>query len=376
MLLLVIPWSCSERGGVSTVVNEVSRQWRKENTHHKVVVDNWRSNHPVIKDEETFFRIGIFCEWNGLFRFAKWLVGLPIDIWNLRKFLFINHVAGINFHYPGLNAAGVALLKRLKIYKGTLILSFHGTDVRPAKNYYEKILWQLIWDQTDAVTACSHSLRDTLARLHPACCQYLSVAYNGVDTSLFCSKDISDISTYKEKYFVSVGGYIPGKGHNILIDSFANIKYLTNANLVIIGATGYSLSAIQDKINALGIKDRITLLRDLPPKDVANLVKHAVCLIQPSLMESFGLAVIEAAACGIPVAISDVGGHREIVQHGITGLLFEPNSSGACAAAILELIKQPDEANKRAEILREQVLMRFSWSKLSIQLHDLLTRGK
>jgi glycosyltransferase involved in cell wall biosynthesis len=113
----------------------------------------------------------------------------------------------------------------------------------------------------------------------------------------------------------------------------------------------------------LGIGNRVQCEIDLKQEAVASLLAGAVVCVQPSLSESFGLAVIEAAACGTPVAASLVGGHGEIITDGENGILFPPADAEAIASALERLLSDPSFASGLAIKLRQQILERFTWER-------------
>lgn len=373
MIALVIPWSTASPGGVSTVVREVSREWALQGLAHKVLVDNWNCPKPEERSNELWFRVGAVAVPVGFLGVLRWLSRLPLALWRLHRFLRAQGITGINFHYTGLNALGVAVLKLLGVYRGRLVLSFHGTDVRPVNRSIERFLYGLIWQQASTVTACSQALVDLLILHHPACRTKCKVAYNGVDTDAFRPREGNgDSKMLGKPYGISIGGHVPLKGHEILIRAYAEIQNTCGCDLVIIGASGPQFEASVLLGQDLAIDKRLHVLRDQPKSSVAAWLRDAQWMIQPSRSEAFGLAVLEAAACAVPVAVSDVGGHREIVSHGITGLLFQPDSVEACMRALTEIIEQPSAAGWRASILRKEVLERFTWSRLASQLSGYL----
>jgi glycosyltransferase involved in cell wall biosynthesis len=84
---------------------------------------------------------------------------------------------------------------------------------------------------------------------------------------------------------------------------------------------------------------RLNLLGYLPPEGVQEVLGRSVALVVPSLwQEPLGLVVLEAIACGVPVIATEVGGIPEIVEHGRTGLLVEPNDPEALARTIALLV--------------------------------------
>ena len=117
----------------------------------------------------------------------------------------------------------------------------------------------------------------------------------------------------------------------------------------------------------------------LPREDIISLYTHAAVFVCPSVYEPFGIINLEAMACETPVVASAVGGIPEIVVPGETGLLvhFEAEGEGsaeptdpaafsrALAAAVNELIEDPERRAAMGEAARARVLAQFSWQRIA-----------
>ena len=374
-LLLVLPWSTQHSGGVSVVVRQLAQQWQCDGQACTIVVDQWASSGEgaLAADERaaSFSFLAGLDTWAGCLRS---LARMPSALWRTLALLRQTGCTGVNFHYPGLNVVGVALLKQLGLFRGRMVLSFHGTDVRAPANAIEAWIWRWAFARCDAVTTCSQALRMRLLKEMDAPATVVQVAYNGVDTTLFKPAQSGPASP---AYFISSGSFIPRKGHRTLVRAFAQVQVHSQAEfpglrLLIVGVDGPERQPLLVLAAELGVADQVDLRLNLSQPEVATLLQAATLAIQPSLEEPFGLAAIEAAACGVPLVASRVGGHGEIVTEGLTGWLYEPNQTHDCFRAILEALADPAERSQRAERLRREVLERFSWQRFADQLRQLL----
>ena len=83
-------------------------------------------------------------------------------------------------------------------------------------------------------------------------------------------------------------------------------------------------------------------------------------LVVPAVRERFGRTLVEVMLCGTPVVAADDGGHREIIRHGETGFLVQPDNPEAFADAVAELLENPRLANAIATAARQEALQNFS----------------
>lgn len=126
------------------------------------------------------------------------------------------------------------------------------------------------------------------------------------------------------------------KGLNVLIDAMRTI----DAHLLVVGA-GMMEAEWRGQAANLGLDDRITFLGDLSDADKLQMLHAADLFVLPSTnrAEAFGIVLIEALACGLPLVTTELGtGTSFVNQHGETGLVVPPHDSDALAAAIHQLL--------------------------------------
>jgi len=364
-LLIVLPWSPALPGGVSVVVRNLLRQWRAEGVAARLVVARWGASKVALDAEGyTNFQFGLLGALN-LVALTKALVSAPIRLWRTWKLLRLQQISAVNFHYPSLDALGVALLRRVGLFKGRLVLSFHGTDVRLPSTPLEAFLWRWLFKMSSAITTCSKALAHEVALAYGVTEESISVIYNGVDADLFrpASASAQTIGpVLVTPYIVSVGSYIPRKGHILLLDAFAKVvPLLPGLRLVIVGMEGPERAVLFARAASLGLLETVTLWVNLKPAEVAAVMAGAALCVQPSIAEPFGLAVIEAGACSVPVLVSAVGGHVELIIDQQNGCLFAAGDTAQCAEKMLALLKQSDSAQKMAKRFRLEIQDKFTW---------------
>ena len=169
-----------------------------------------------------------------------------------------------------------------------------------------------------------------------------------------------------------VGGISPHKNLETLVRAVRQVD--RPWHLVLAGDySGDSFFSSYEKVTALvgkiDIADRVTFTGYVPDEDLVVLYNTAAMLVLPSLSEGFGLPVIEAMACGLPVAVSNRGSLPEVV--GEAGLLFDPRSEKEIAEVISRLLTD----NALRSVLRSRSLARaklFSWENAARKMMSIL----
>ncbi len=144
------------------------------------------------------------------------------------------------------------------------------------------------------------------------------------------------------------------KGHRDLIDAFHRIAAtFPNAHLVLVGEGQPLAGQLQAQAQALGLAPRVhfTGRRD----DIGNVLMAFDVFALPTLREALGTVFIEAAAMGLPVVGTNVGGVPETMQAGVTGLLVPPADPEALAGALEGLLADPALRRRMGEAGRELI---------------------
>ncbi len=368
-VFLVIPWAPSHQGGVTRVVQQIAAFWGDdEHCEPVLVVDDWA--HPAEEwagDALYFrFRASVF---QRVVPSIVSLARLPLALRRIHRLLKAHSVAAVNFHYTDYSPLGVALLKRLKFYRGRLVISFHGTDVCHVPNLLERAARLFCLRSADALVACSNSLADRASQTFGIDRNRFDVIPNGVDVSIFHPEAPqtplfqSDAGRLPADFIASIGSFIPRKGHETLIDAFATIApQFPSLHLCIAGPQGPLIDELRAKAETLGLGQRIHLLVGISPQDVAHLLVRARLCVQAARAESMPLSMLEAGACGVPMAASNIAGHDELIFEGRTGRLFEVDHPQDCARVVSEMLRDPEGAKACAERFGRIIRSELTWS--------------
>jgi glycosyltransferase involved in cell wall biosynthesis len=136
-----------------------------------------------------------------------------------------------------------------------------------------------------------------------------------------------------------VGRLVPLKNHRILIELLPRLAEAFPALRLVIVGGGPLRDGLAAQAQALGVADRLTLAGERAR--VADLLPAFDVFALPSLTEGLSIALLEAAASGLPIVATAVGGNPEIIHEGTTGMLVPPDDAQALATALEALLRDP-----------------------------------
>lgn len=223
---------------------------------------------------------------------------------------------------------------------------------------------------TDALVTVSENAASVARDIERVAPSKITVLRNGVDTQLF--RPSAEIGKGQAPRAICVARLDPVKDHGTLLYATRRIAdALPDLHLDLVG-DGPSRQEIERLTSDLLLTDKVALLgaRD----DVQSLLSRAAVFLMTSTSEGISLTILEAMACGLPVVVTDVGGNREVVMHGETGLLVPPRDPVALAEAALTLLRDPSRrmamgkaGRQRAEALFDVRTMVASYERLYLE---------
>jgi D-inositol-3-phosphate glycosyltransferase len=195
---------------------------------------------------------------------------------------------------------------------------------------------------SDVILASSQAEADDVRLHYGACPDRTEVVSPGVDHAFFAPGDRrgarAALGLGDEPILLYVGRIQPLKGLDVALCALRELAH-TDATLVVVGGpSGPDGGAEVDHAHRIvaheGLASRVRFVAPQPHHLLSTYYRAADVCVVPSRSESFGLVALEAAACGIPVVASAVGGLTTLVVDGETGLLVDERSPHAFAAAI------------------------------------------
>ena len=157
-----------------------------------------------------------------------------------------------------------------------------------------------------------------------------------------------------------VGRWDHYKGLEYLLDGFsAMLTHLPEAKLVLTGS-GLMASTLLAMTRRLGIGNAVRLVGTISEQDLPKAYSASDCVVYPSLVEGFGIVLLEAMATGKPCIASNRGPFTEIISHGKNGILVDPRSTESLCQAMLTVLKDRKLARDLGRAARRTVEQSFT----------------
>jgi len=222
-------------------------------------------------------------------------------------------------------------------------------------------------ERAERVIAVSSGMRDDILAHFDVEADRVVVLHNGVDATAFQRTDRRDALErhgVRTPYALFVGRISEQKGIFPLLEAVE--RFPDGLGLVLCAASPDTPELALRLQTAVAGRSRIRWLNAmLPPDDVIQLYSHAAVFVCPSIYEPFGLINLEAMACGTAVVATRVGGIPEVVVDGETGRLVPPGDPAALAAAVTDVVADPERAARFGRAGRQRVEAEFSWDRIA-----------
>ncbi len=240
------------------------------------------------------------------------------------------------------------------------ITTLHGTDITlvGADRSYFRITKFAI-EQSDGITSISEYLRQRTVEVF-GIRRPIRVITNFVNCELYqpdpARRAQSDLAPRGEKVLMHISNFRPVKRVTDCIRILQLVRRHVAAHLVMVG-DGPEYAAAQNLACELALERHVTFLGK--QSRVHQLLPLAHVLLLPSEMESFGLAALEAMACGVPPVATRVGGLPELVTHGVDGFLEPVGDVEAQAARVVQLLTDSALYERISAAARRKAVTRF-----------------
>ena len=355
-----------QKGGIATYLANLVACFPKGSVH-VLAPENPQSHDTDMRSDASIFRRNLLSRWLR----PRWLAALYWTDWLAKKeradMLIVSHVLPM-----GLVAR---ILKRRRGLPYAVIV--HGMDVALALEAggWKRARARAVLEDAEVVVANSvHTAQ--LAEALGARKEKIALVRPSPGFALDTVLPPDRIEAVRKFYamptigytLLSVGRLVERKGFAEVIEAVALLKKDgRKVNLVIVG-DGPDRRRLEALVNSHQVADLVTFLGEVSDEDLPGLYAAAsVFVMAPKSIgadvEGFGIVYLEANLMGKPVIGSRVGGVADAVVDGKTGLLVEPGSGEAIAAAVRKLMDDPALAERLGSDGRKRVLEDFGWKR-------------
>ncbi len=162
----------------------------------------------------------------------------------------------------------------------------------------------------------------------------------------------------------------PYKGLEYLIKAMEAVRKSRPGAVLYIMGRGTSATELKALATTTGLNDAVRFVETpVPNYEMPPIYSSADIYVQPSIIEPYGIAVLEAMACGKPTVCTRIGGMMDTVDDHTTGLLVKPADPMALSDAIVEISGDPVAMGRRA---RERAVEKFDWAVIAGQYKALI----
>jgi L-malate glycosyltransferase len=281
----------------------------------------------------------------------------------------------LHVHYAIPHSVSAYLARAMvKSRRLPFVTTLHGTDITlvGADRSYLPITRFSI-EESDAVTAISDYLR-TVTREELQVNKEVEVIPNFVNCDVFQPANGAsrrkEFADPDERILVHLSNFRPVKRVPDVVDIFARVRSEIPSKLMMIG-DGPQRTVAEWMVREKGLTEDVIFLGK--QNQVQDLLNCADVMLLPSELESFGLAALEAMACGVPAVCSRVGGLPEVVQDGVDGFLVSAGDVQTMAARALEILTDPAKRESMGRAARARALANFCSNNI-IPLYEALYR--
>ena len=231
---------------------------------------------------------------------------------------------------------------------------------------------------SDVILSNSSFEMEQLDTLYGADPSRIEIVPPGVDHSIFSpasKKEARQLLNLREQpTLLFVGRIQPLKGVDLAISTLSELGH-RDAQLVLIGSSSgpdgpTEERRIRQMVEELGLKNRVLFVEPQPHEKLVDWYRAADVVLMPSRSESFGLVALEAAASGVPVVASKVGGLQTIIEDGLSGYLIDDRDPCSYADHVYKIISDTEKA-KEMSIQAVNKSKSFTWSVTAARLRRI-----
>lgn len=269
------------------------------------------------------------------------------------------------------------------------VILAHGLELRPTRELWRRRSWhwlmQFVLRRASLVVANSEYTASIVRGVAPG--DRVTALPLGVDHRRFCPGDRlaarRRLGLPKDKLvIVTVARLLLHKGHRLVFQALASMPAPIRERFVyLVVGQGRDFEALQKSADGLGLKGVVRWLGYVREADLPEIYRSADLFVLCSRddrerpeIEGFGLAFLEAQACGIPVTGTRTGGIADAIAERQGGWLIDQDDDGALTALLAHLAEAPDHFCRMGQIARQRVEQGCTWEHYTDRLLQIMAK--
>jgi N-acetyl-alpha-D-glucosaminyl L-malate synthase BshA len=272
----------------------------------------------------------------------------------------------LHVHYAMPHATSAYLAKKMVGKRGIKsVTTLHGTDITLVgthSSFYKITKFSI--EKSDGITCVSNYLRDTTRKTFKIN-KEMKVIYNFIDTKRYKrtvkkNKKL-DFVGKDDKVIIHISNFRPLKNIDHIIKVFHLVSREVKSKLLLVG-DGPDTYRMRNIVSRLKLEDKVLFLGI--QENIIPLLNMSDLYMLPSKSEGFGLSALEALSCEVPVIGTDIGGLKEVVEHGKSGFIFDPEDIDSMTKAAVKILSDNDirlkmgrEARKRSKLFDVNIIV-------------------
>ena len=247
------------------------------------------------------------------------------------------------------------------------------------QKYYNYFMPKFAAKAARIATVSEYSKQD-IAQQYQIPLDKIDVVYNGVrpdfkPVKVSVKQEIKAKYSKGQDYFFYIGAVHPRKNIHRLIAAFDQFKQVTNSpiKLLIAGRFAWQTGLVKDAYDQAAYQKDILFLNYIADEEVPLLMGSALGFVYVSLFEGFGIPLLEAMHCEVPIITSNVSSMPEVV--GEASIIVNPESVEAIQQAMVEIYRNPKKRESLIELGKIQRI-KFTWQNTAKKLLNSLCKIK
>lgn len=249
---------------------------------------------------------------------------------------------------------GLPIHKIRKVVTIHDMIAFHAGGSHEWYNaFFYKLKIKHAVKSASAIVAISKQTAHELQSILPLKGTTIQVIYQPVAPEFFKRSDeafqqmIRAKYRLPETYILQTGNMQPRKNHKLTLKTLQQSAALHNLHFVIVGKPGKNLKKIKNEVKQRGLESRVHFLFEVPASELPALYQMASCVVYPSLMEGYGLPIVEAMASYVPVITTNGGCFEEAGGQG--AWYISPNDTEAMATTLQTILTKGEQVTKKLQ---------------------------